>query len=127
MPLLLDTHTLLWFYSGDSQLPNHIKEEIENTNNQCFLSIASVWEITIKLGTGKLELDNSLNELFQFITRNQIEILPIEFNHLLRLERLPNHHKDPFDRIIIAQSFEENLPIYTKDSFFQDYGILVRW
>lgn len=127
MPLLLDTHTLLWFYSGDSQLPDHIKEEIENTNNQCFLSIASVWEITIKLGTGKLELDNSLNELFQFITRNQIEILPIEFNHLLRLERLPNHHKDPFDRIIIAQSFEENLPIYTKDSFFQDYGILVRW
>ena len=127
MPLLLDTHTLLWFYSGDSQLPDHIKEEIENTNNQCFLSIASVWEITIKLGTGKLELDNSLNELFQFITRNQIEILPIEFNHLLRLERLPNHHKDPFDRIIIAQSFEENLPIYTKDSFFQDYGVTVRW
>ena len=127
MPLLLDTHTLLWFYSGDSQLPDHIKEEIENTNNQCFLSIASVWEITIKLGTGKLELDNSLNELFQFITRNQIQILPIEFNHLLRLERLPNHHKDPFDRIIIAQSFEENLPIYTKDSFFQDYGVTVRW
>ena len=127
MPLLLDTHTLLWFYSGDSQLPNHIKQEIENTNNQCFLSIASVWEITIKLGTGKLELDNSLNEFFQFITRNQIEILPIEFNHLLRLERLPNHHKDPFDRIIVAQSLEENLPIYTKDSFFQDYGVLVRW
>ena len=127
MPLLLDTHTLLWFYSGDNQLPNHIKQEIENTNNQCFLSIASVWEITIKLGTGKLELDSSLNELFQFITRNQIEILPIEFNHLLRLEKLPNHHKDPFDRIIIAQSLEENLPIYTKDSFFQDYGVTVRW
>ena len=127
MPLLLDTHTLLWFYSGDSQLPDHIKQEIENTNNQCFLSIASVWEITIKLGTGKLELDNSLNELFQFITRNQIEILPIEFNHLLRLEQLLHFHKDPFDRIIIAQSLEENLPIYTKDSFFQDYGVTVRW
>jgi PIN domain nuclease of toxin-antitoxin system len=94
MNLLLDTHTLLWFYSGDAQLSQKLKIAIMNPSVNCYISIASLWEITIKNNIGKLELKDSLDALFQFISRNNIVILSIELEHLLQINALPFHHKD---------------------------------
>ncbi|AUD00456.1 type II toxin-antitoxin system VapC family toxin [Spirosoma pollinicola] len=127
MRLLLDTHTLLWFYSGDEALSNNLRETIKSPANACFISIASLWEITIKVSLGKLELNTSILELFDFLERNQFWVLPIEFNHLVELQRLPNHHRDPFDRLIIAQALAENLAVATRDSFFSQYGLTITW
>lgn len=121
--MLLDTHTLLWFYSGDGQLSVRVKNEILNLSNVCFISIASLWEITIKVNLGKLQLESPLPDLFNFIDRNEIDILPIELSHLLQLNNLPDYHKDPFDRIIIAQSIADHIPLASKDRFFEKYGV----
>lgn len=127
MDLLLDTHTLLWFYSADTQLSDKAKQIILDPTNDCFVSIASLWEISIKYNLGKLELVDSLDIFFSFIRRNQFNILHIEFNHLLQLGLLPHAHKDPFDRIIIAQGISENLTIATKDDVFKNYTDNVLW
>ncbi len=127
MRLLLDTHTLLWFYGGDESLPADLKEIIGDPANDCYISIASLWEITIKISLGKLEISTPITELFSFLERNQFWVVPIEFDHLLHLQKLPHHHKDPFDRLIIAQALSENLPIATKDQFFGHYGLTTQW
>jgi PIN domain nuclease of toxin-antitoxin system len=127
MRLSLDTHTLLWFYGGDESLPESLGEFICNPANECYISIASLWEITIKVGLGKLEIDSPITELFSFLERNQFWILPIEFENLLFLQQLPHYHRDPFDRLIIAQALIENLPIATKDQLFSQYGLTIRW
>jgi PIN domain nuclease of toxin-antitoxin system len=127
MNILLDTHTLLWFYNGDNQLSKNVEIQIKDVTNSCFISIVSLWEITIKYSIGKLELDDSLNDLFLFVNRNLITVLDIEFDHLLRLSSLPHHHKGPFDRIIVAQSIRENYKIATKDELFKDYPIEIFW
>jgi len=127
MAYLLDTHTLLWFLSGDKQLPESAKEIIKNVNESCFLSAASLWEITIKIQINKLELGISLEELFEFVDRNQIEVVPINYIHLLQLSRLPAFHNDPFDRLIIAQAISENLKLITKDSVFKKYSVNLIW
>jgi PIN domain nuclease of toxin-antitoxin system len=127
MNLLLDTHALLWFYSGDSQLSLRTKDLIKDTSNTCFISVASLWEITIKYHLGKLELDDSLEELFKFVKRNQLNVLSIEFHHLLQITSLPHIHKDPFDRIIIAQGISESLTVITKDGLFSEYEVNIIW
>ena len=127
MKLLLDTHTLLWFYGGDDQLPASVRETIRNPTNECLVSMASLWEIVIKISLGKLRIDATTDDLFTFLAQNQIWVMPIELTHLLELERLPQHYKDPFDRIIIAQATAERLPVATKDVIFSDYGIDIRW
>lgn len=127
MDLLIDTHTLLWYYEGSSELPIKIRELINDIANNCYISIGSLWEITIKYRLGKLELENGLMDLFDFIQRNNIIILNIEMEHLLSLNKLEGHHKDPFDRIIIAQAITENLYIASKDAVFDDYKIKIIW
>ncbi len=127
MNILLDTHALLWFYSGDTQLSSTSQNLIKDTSNNCYVSIASIWEITIKYNIGKLELENSLTDLFEFIKRNQISVIPIEFDHLLKLSSLPLIHRDPFDRIIIAQGISEKLTVISKDRFFSDYDLPIIW
>jgi len=99
---LLDTHTFLWFVAGDKQLPPTVRDKIKDIKQHCFLSVASLWEITIKFQIGKLTLNISLEELFNYIDRNQIEIIPINIEHLLTLSELPRHHGDPFDRLIMS-------------------------
>ena len=96
MAYLLDTHTFLWFVAGDKQLPESVKAKIKDVNEVCFLSVTSLWEITIKHQIGKLTLDISLKELFEYADRNQIEILQISNEHLLTLSKLPGHHSDPW-------------------------------
>lgn len=127
MAHLLDTHTFLWFLSGDNQLPAAVRKRIEDINQPCFLSIASLWEITIKLQLGKLTLGISLEELFEFVDRNQIEVIQINYQHLLILVNLPYHHSDPFDRIIASQASAENLDLLSKDKAFEAYDVCLFW
>jgi len=124
---LLDTHTFLWFVSGDSQLPETIKTKIEDINQPCFLSAVSLWEITIKQQIGKLKLKISLQELFDYADRNQIEIIQITYDHLLSLSKLPNHHSDPFDRLIISQAIAEDFILISRDNGFKKYKVKQQW
>ena len=127
MAHILDTHTFLWFVAGDKQLPESVKSKIIDINESCFLSVASLWEITIKNQIGKLTLGLSLEELFEYTDRNRIEIIQISYEHLLTLSKLPAHHNDPFDRIIISQSIVENLTLISKDKGFKKYKIKQQW
>lgn len=115
MSYLLDTHTYLWFIAGDRKLSRNVKAIIQDIETPCYLSIASLWEITIKKQLGKLELGIELKELFQYAKRNKIEILSIEFVHLLQLAKLPRIHGDPFDRLLISQAQSEKLTILSSD------------
>ncbi len=127
MAFLLDTHAFLWFVSGDKQLPETVKAKIRDINEPCFLSVASLWEITIKKQIGKLTLDISLEELFEYADRNQIEIIQITYDHFLTLEKLPGHHNDPFDRLIVSQAIAENLTLISKDKGLKKYKIKQQW
>jgi|JI10StandDraft_1071094.scaffolds.fasta_scaffold556674_3 PIN domain nuclease of toxin-antitoxin system len=127
MSYLLDTHTLLWFIAGESKLPKRIKSLIESINTPCFISIVSIWEIVIKKQIGKLEFGLELTELFTFIERNKIEILPIELVHFIELSNLPLFHSDPFDRMIISQSVAEKMIILGCDEKFHNYDISIEW
>ena len=127
MAFLLDTHTFLWFVAGDKQLPLTVRDKIKDIKQPCFLSVASLWEITIKFQIGKLTLNISLEDLFNYIDRNQIEIIPINIEHLLTLSELPRHHGDPFDRLIISQAIAENLTLITRDSALKKYKVKQQW
>jgi len=128
MNYLLDTHSLIWFIGGDEQLSYQAREEIENDENKIFVSIASLWEISIKSSIGKLKLVKPFEELFpQYLVENEIEILNIQIEHLQELINLPCHHRDPFDRLIICQSLVEQLTIIGKENLFDDYGIQRLW
>lgn len=124
MKLLLDTHIFLWFISGDSRLPILFRNEIQNTNNQIFLSVASLWEVIIKYKIGKLPLPQS-PEIYipREQQRHQIESLPINESSLEYLVSLPNLHRDPFDRILISQALGDNLTIVTVDHEILNYDI----
>jgi PIN domain nuclease of toxin-antitoxin system len=123
MDLLIDTHTLLWFYAGDSKLDQKTKNVILDTENTIYLSIAILWEIAIKVNIGKLDFKGDIIEFFAFVERNDFTILPILFQNLIVLSNLPFHHKDPFDRIIITQAITENLIIGSDDAIFKEYNI----
>jgi len=123
MDLLIDTHTLLWFYAGDSKLNEKTKNVILDTDNTIYLSIATLWEIAIKVNIGKLDLKDDIIDFFAFVERNGFTILPISFQNLIVLSSLPFHHKDPFDRIIITQAITENLMIGSDDAIFKEYNI----
>ena len=128
MKYLLDTHTLLWFLKGDKKLSDKSRRLIDNPHNKKFLSIASLWEITIKVSLGKLVLDKPFEKLFpEQLHFNRIEILDITVDSLIKLTTLPFHHRDPFDRLIIAQSFVEGLPVIGVDTVFDAYGINREW
>ena len=127
MNLLLDTHALIWFLEGDSQLSQTAKSQISNPDNVCFISQATLWEMAIKLSIGKLEMKNSYQDLPKLIWENGIEILTIEFEHFEYIINLPFFHKDPFDRIIISQSIVEKMPLISIDSYFKDYPVDLIW
>ena len=127
MDLILDTHALIWFINGDQQLPGKSIQLIQNLENKCFISIASIWEIAIKLSLGKLELYGGFDEISKIITRYEFELLPVTFNHIQTLLTLDYHHRDPFDRIIISQGISEKLVIVTKDVNFVRYNAETIW
>lgn len=125
MNLLLDTHIFLWFVNDDDRLSDPLKDLIENENNFSYLSVASLWEMSIKYNLGKLTLTPSYEEFVEReVRQSSIILLNIELGHLRINASLPFHHRDPFDRIIIAQSLAENFPIVTADSVFHQYPIV---
>lgn len=127
MKYLLDTHAFLWFINGDSKISLKARSAIERPGNIKYISIASFWEIAIKLSIGKLELDMPFLELKSHIMNNGFEILPLLFEHTFELTKMNLFHKDPFDRIIIAQAVIEKLIIIGKDSNFGRYDIKMLW
>ncbi len=124
---LLDTHTLIWFLEGDSQISAVAKELVLDTDNQLFVSIASLWEMTIKTSIGKLTLTQSLEQITLRLPLEFIELLPIEILHILALQGLPFHHKDPFDRLLIVQTMTEDMTIISIESIFDQYGVKRIW
>ncbi len=128
MRLLLDTHTFLWFIEGSLNLSDVARNLIEDQANQRFLSVASLWEMSIKVSIGKLELGMTFTELVEReVYGNAIELLEIQPEHLDELAKLHFHHKDPFDRLMIAQSLAEGIPILTKDGAFRSYPVTLLW
>jgi len=126
--LLLDTHAMLWFFWGDSQLSPNAKSLIEDADNRKLVSIASCWEIAIKVGLGKLDLgEPSHSFLPREIEHNNFELLPISLNHATMVEGLPTHHRDPFDRLLIAQATVEELSLVSADVAFDRYDVTRSW
>ncbi|WP_293308542.1 type II toxin-antitoxin system VapC family toxin [Pedobacter sp. UBA5917] len=120
---MLDTHIVIWFITNDNKLSKKIKALIEDSNNKCFVSIASYWELSIKYALGRLNLHSTIEEIFGIIEKSGLDILPITLNHILQLSKLEHHHNDPFDRLIISQSITENLQIISNDNYFPAYKI----
>ena len=128
MRILLDTHVLIWLVEGDKNLSTVARSAIEDEDNSLYLSIASLWEITIKLSLGKLDLQLSVDEMVEsFLIPGGIEILQIETRHLSILRDLPLHHRDPFDRLIIAQAQAEKMTLISADGVFDLYDVDLRW
>lgn len=127
MKILLDTHTFIWFINGNNLLPEKVMRLISDPENRCFLSIASIWEIAIKISIGKLKLRSNFEKIRDFLTANSIVLLPLEFEHLQTLLKLEYYHRDPFDRVIISQGISDNLIILTKDSNFGSYPVKLYW
>ena len=127
MKLLLDTHTFLWFIDDSPQLSQKGKTLLE-ADNALLLSIASLWEIAIKLSLGKLTVKMPTEMLMtQQLTRNDIDVLSITVAHLLVVSTLPLHHRDPFDRLLIAQAIVEQIPIVSADPAFDAYPVQRLW
>jgi PIN domain nuclease of toxin-antitoxin system len=124
---LLDTHTLIWFIDGNNLLSEKARKEIEDENAINFVSIASLWEIAIKVSLGKIELKTSFNQINHKLIENGFEILPVTFEDTVVISNLPFHHRDPFDRIIIAQAMTNKMTIISKDEQFSLYGTNVIW
>jgi PIN domain nuclease of toxin-antitoxin system len=128
MKLLLDAHTFLWFVWDDAQLTNNAKELIINPTNQKFVSAAIHWEIAIKVSIGKLDLGEPYRAFMRReIARNNFDILPISVDHAAAVSVLPFHHRDPFDRMLIAQATVEQVPIVSGDTAFDAYPITRLW
>lgn len=128
MNLLLDTHTLIWYLEGNQDLSQTCRTMIEDSGNTNFVSIASFWEIAIKLSlNGKIELSQPFEHLNQIVWDNNITTLPVRFEHTVFVRSLPFYHKDPFDRIIIAQSITDTMPLLSRDSNFDSYSIHHIW
>ncbi|MBX3290573.1 MAG: type II toxin-antitoxin system VapC family toxin [Acidobacteria bacterium] len=123
MRMLLDTHVLIWYLEGNESLSRRHRDLIVNADNEVFVSISSLWEVAIKTSIGKLTIAKPLTDIFKQLSVQSINILGIQPGHVLQVAALPFHHRDPFDRMIIAQSYVEFLPIITHDKTFADYGV----
>ncbi len=135
MNLLIDTHILIWYIAGRPNLNKPMLNFIEDAGNNISISIASLWEIAIKVGKGKLDLGIEFHELEAILNQLNIQVLPILFSDLNVHRTLPFHHTDPFDdlrsvvdhRLIISQSINQNLILISADSAFKDYPIQNIW
>lgn len=128
MRLLLDTHVLIWSAANPERISGTVTSLLNDTSNSWVMSIASIWEIQIKLQTGKLTINAPLPELVESQQQdNDAQILPIDVSHVYALNSLPNHHRDPFDRILIAQAMVEKIPLLSIDAVFDAYPIQRMW
>jgi len=126
--LLLDSHTLLWFLRDDPSISAAAKALIVDPGNHKFVSIASCWEIAIKATRNKIGLSEPSGVLLsRELPRNGFDVLPIELRHATQVELLPEHHKDPFDRLLVAQSLLEGMPLVSVDVQLDAYGVIRLW
>lgn len=128
MKVLVDTHTFLWALLHDHRLSAKAKEVLRSEDHELVFSLVSLWEIAIKIKTGKLNtIGSSVSYIRDEMNAYGLELLPIRYEHVLQLESLLPHHGDPFDRLLIAQALAESLPILTGDEVFRRYGVKVIW
>jgi PIN domain nuclease of toxin-antitoxin system len=128
MRYLLDTHVFKWLDNESSKISSRAHALMADRNNQLVLSLVSVWEIQIKVQLGKMNLRTQLSAVVEDQQRiNQIELLPVSLEHILFLDNLPLHHRDPFDRILVAQAVSEGLTLITRDSHIEQYNVKIEW
>jgi PIN domain nuclease of toxin-antitoxin system len=127
MDLLLDTHTLIWFLNGDEKLPGMVRDAIENPNNLKIVSIVSIWEISIKISLDKFRFPKGFKHFLEMVDENGFEILPITIEHAMIVSNLEFIHRDPFDRLLIAQCKNDNLILVTIDENIRKYNIQTIW
>ncbi|MCQ3930651.1 MAG: type II toxin-antitoxin system VapC family toxin [Chloroflexi bacterium] len=129
MKILIDTHTFLWFSNGSPQLSLYARNLIQDLNNSAFLSVGSLWEMAIKISQGKLSISHLPFDTFisQQISLNRFTVLDISIRHTAALIPLPFHHRDPFDRLLVAQALTEQIPLISRDTIFDTYGVTRLW
>lgn len=125
MSVLLDTHVLLWFQSLDKRLSREVRERIETADEDFYISHVTFWEIAIKTSIGKLTLDRDLASTYRLAHEAGFLVLPLREEHFLAASSLPLHHRDPFDRMLIAQAKHEGMHLITADPHFAAYGVPV--
>jgi PIN domain nuclease of toxin-antitoxin system len=126
--VLLDTHAFLWWISDDPRLSDRAREIIADGRNELFFSAASGWEISIKAGPGRLEVPEDLQRFISDqLSRNAVQSLPIYLSHALHTRNLPDHHRDPFDRILVSQAILEEMPLLSADPQISRYPVEVVW
>jgi PIN domain nuclease of toxin-antitoxin system len=128
MKVLVDTHTFIWALLHDHRLTSKAKQILTSNEHELVFSLVSLWEIAIKIKTGKLNtIGSSVAYIRDEMDAYGMSLLPIRYEHILQLESLPHHHSDPFDRLLIAQALTESLPILSGDRAFANYGIKLVW
>jgi PIN domain nuclease of toxin-antitoxin system len=128
MRVLLDTHTFLWWILDDPALSRRARQAIASSENECLLSAASGWEMAIKASIGKLELDGTVERFVpHHLAVNGFGELPVDVRHAAGVARLPFHHRDPFDRLLVSQALFEDLAIVSADPIFRRYGVKRIW
>jgi PIN domain nuclease of toxin-antitoxin system len=129
MRILLDTHTVLWFFDDVSKVSKTAYDAIMNPDNEKFVSTASAWEIAMKLGLRKLKLDGGVAYFVAALEDNGFAMLPIKSEYIKRLEAMPYHphHRDPFDRMLVASATSEGMRLVSADAAFQQYDVEVLW
>ncbi|MFN8672169.1 MAG: type II toxin-antitoxin system VapC family toxin [Candidatus Sericytochromatia bacterium] len=127
MKYLLDTHTLIWLLNGDDNIPSKVVDIIESPKNEIFVSIISFWEIAIKKSLGKLDIVDSTEKILKEAEDSGIKVLDIKSKHVFYVEKLDFHHRDPFDRILIATTITEKLKIISIDEVFDKYKVKRIW
>ncbi len=127
MKILFDTHSFIWWGSEPERLSSTARQVLDDSDHEFVLSVISVWDILIKQMSGKLSLRIPLPDILSLCDRAGLTILPVELHHVLVLESLPSHHRDPFDRLLIAQAVADELTVLTADKVFSEYPIQVVW
>jgi PIN domain nuclease of toxin-antitoxin system len=126
--VLVDTHTFLWALLHDRRLPAKAKRILTSDTDELVFSLVSIWEIAIKIKTGKLNtIGSSVAYIREEMNAYGMELLPIRYEHILQLEALPRNHGDPFDRLLVAQAISESLPILSGDEKLKEYGVKLIW
>lgn len=127
MNYLLDTHVVIWFLNGDKLLSNKARKAIESDEAINYISLASIWEIAIKINLDRLSIKVPFESLKKEFDKNSFQLLPITFNDTVVVSKLEFHHRDPFDRLLISQSLVNDYTLISKDKEFSEYNIKLLW
>ena len=126
--MIVDTHALLWLSERTSEVPAHARAVVDDERHEVFVSIVSAWELAIKVSLGKLVVEPTVQDFMQrALSSGRIRLLPISLEHVHCVQSLPRHHRDPFDRMLIAQAMVENASVVSADAAIDQYGVQRVW